>query len=638
MNERERVTGESGNERERVTGESGNERERVTGESGSERERVTGESGNERPVRSLWRAMSTQRRELAVAALMGGIASLSAVALLGVSGWLISTAATMPPVLTLTVAAVMVRFLALSRAIFRYVERLVGHDAAFRGLSQLRVSIYSQLERLAPTGLRAFGRGDLLARLVSDVDAALDLPLRVVLPWLQAVLVSVATVAFLGWLLPGTGAVVGTLCVISVAVVPWIVASTARAAEARMAPARADLTSAVVRALDATPEISAFGATRAVTARVGLLDDALTRLNVRESYALGLGGGIGTVVQGLGVVAALVIAVPAVIDGRIEPVWLAVAALLPLALFDVLATLPASALAYQRVRGSAVRIAEVEDVPLPVPEPDDPVDLPEAFTGVSLVGVSARWVDGDDALAHVDLQVAPGSRVAVVGPSGAGKSTLASVLMGFLRYDGSVTVSGVQVAGADGDDLRHHVGLLTQRAHIFDTTIADNVRIGRPDATPAEIQAAVDAAQLSDWIARLPLGVDTPVGSFGLSVSGGEGQRIALARLLLAGRSLVILDEPTEHLDGATAEALTTTMMQALADSTVLLITHRLMGVEGFDRIVELDRGRVVDQGTHEELMARGGWYAQQWTLESDRRDMARLVPQLPIGIAVPAP
>ena len=178
------------------------------------------------PVRTLWNAMSSQRRELALAGVLGAVASASAVALLGVSAWLIATASTMPPVLTLTVAAVLVRTFALSRAVFRYGERIVGHDAAFRGLTELRVVVYGHLERLAPTGLAAFGRGDLLSRLVADVDAALDLPLRVILPWAQAALVSLATVAFLVVLLPPAGVAIGVLVVIGLALTPWLVART----------------------------------------------------------------------------------------------------------------------------------------------------------------------------------------------------------------------------------------------------------------------------------------------------------------------------------------------------------------------------------------------------------------------------
>ncbi len=586
----------------------------------------------------LWRAMSDQRRQLVVAGVLGALASASAVALLGASAWLISRAAEMPPVLTLTVAAVTVRFLALSRAVFRYAERLVGHDAAFRGLTQLRVVVYRQLERIAPSGMAQFGRGDLLARLVADVDAALDLPLRIVLPWLQAVLVSVATVLFLVWLSPSAGLVVGLLSVAALTATPWLVAMTARAAEARMAPARGLLSAAVVRALDATAELSAFGIRGRAAARVRVLDDELTGLNQRQAFSLGLGGGIGILVQGAAVTAALVLAIPQVAAGELAPVWLAVVVLVPLALFDVLATLPGAALSFQQLRGSARRLQELELSPAPVSDPELPAAMPTAFTGLRVSGLEAEWVTGSVVLSGVDFEVRPGERIAVVGPSGSGKSTLAAVLMGFLPYRGAIALSGVELRDADGDEARRLLGLLSQQAHIFDTTIADNVRIGDPGATDEAVAAALARAQLAEWVDSLPEGAGTTVGSFGVAVSGGERQRIALARLLLADRPVVILDEPTEHLDGPTADALTDTFGEVFADRTTLLITHRLRGLETADQIIELSDGRIVGRGTHGDLLAQGGWYAEQWWAEAEREDMAALLPQLPVGRAVSLP
>ncbi|MHB1066105.1 MAG: thiol reductant ABC exporter subunit CydC [Candidatus Nanopelagicales bacterium] len=593
------------------------------------------------PVRVVWRHMAPQRRELAAAGILGALASISAVALLGTSGWLISRAAEQPAVLTLGVAAVLVRTFALSRALFRYAERLVGHDAAFRGLTGLRVFVYGELERLAPNGLAAFGRGDALTRLVNDVDAALDLPVRVVLPWAQAVLVSAATLLFLGWLLPAAAALVAALALAALVAVPWLVARTARAAEHRMAPARAELSAAVVEVLDATPDLTAFGASGQAAAAIRRMDDGLTRLNAREAFALGTGGGIGILVQGAAVAGSLMVAVPAVTAGRLAPVWLAVAALLPLALFDVLATLPASALAYQRLRGSAARLVDVEQAPTPVPPRASPLAAPAAFAGMDLVDVSATWVPPDrpaqaaPTLRGITMHVDPGERVGVVGPSGAGKSTLAAVLMGFLPYSGSLLLSGSQVRDLDGDVLRESIGLLSQQAHLFDTTIADNVRLGDRSATADDIRDALRRARLIDWVDRLPEGVDTVVGSFGAAVSGGERQRIALARVLLGRRRLVILDEPTEHLDAPTADALAATFDTSLAGTSLVVITHRLADLRGVDRIVELQDGSIAAQGTHEELLAAGGWYARQWRVEAEQRDLAALLPRLPVGTAV---
>ena len=321
------------------------------------------------PTRRMWTAMGTERRELALAGIVGMLASLSAVALLGTSAWLISRAAEAPPVLTLTVAAVMVRAFALGRAVLRYVDRLIGHDAAFRGLTALRVAVYDRLEVLAPVGLARFARGDLLNRLVADVDAALDLPLRVVLPWVQAALVSAATVAFCVWLVPDAGIVIGIVAVIALTLSPIAVARLAAGVERAVAPTRAVLSERVVIALDASPDLLVYGRVPDAQRSIDDVDASLTSLARRSAFALGFGGGTTTFLQGIAVVGALTLSIPRVVDGPLEPVWLAVIALVPLALFEVTGVLPSAALALNRVRGSADRLAAVEDQPDPVTRP-----------------------------------------------------------------------------------------------------------------------------------------------------------------------------------------------------------------------------------------------------------------------------
>lgn len=587
------------------------------------------------PVRVLWRNMSDERHQLALAALLGAIASASAVALLGASGYLISWASELPPVLTLTTAAVMVRAFALSRGIFRYVERLVGHEAAFRGLTALRVRVYERLETLAPVGLARFTRGDLLSRIVADVDAAMDIPLRVILPWAQAIIVSFATAAFLVWLLPPVAAVIAGLAVIAIAGTPALVNARVRKAERALAPSRAAMREVVVNTLDAQADLLAFGATSSALATVQSRDSILTRIAKREAGSLGIAGGIGILVQGVAVVASLSLAIPAVTAGDLPPVWLAVVTFLPLALFDVLNGLPTSAVAYQSIRGSAQRVVDLDELPLPVHEPSHPVAIPTGFTGIHCSGLTAGW-NGHAVLHGVTFNVYPGERVALVGPSGSGKSTIAAALMGFISYEGEVQVNGVDIRDVNADELRRHVTLLTQRAHMFDTSIADNVRIGDPQATDDQVHAALTHANIAHWVDQLPEGINTEVGAFGTAISGGERQRIALARVLLAQRPCIILDEPTEHLDAQTAEQLDHTMLQATQENTAVIITHRLHDVADANRIYVLEGGRVVAEGDHATVMARSPWFAQQWRREEGLQHMRDVIGDLPIGLGVP--
>lgn len=588
------------------------------------------------PMRQMWSGMRGQRGRLALAALFGFIAAASSVALLGTSGWLISYAAQMPPVLSLSVAAVLVRTFALSRSAFRYLERLVGHDAALRGLTSLRVRIYDRLEQLSPVGLTRFRRGDLLARLVADIDAALDLPLRVMLPWAQAGLVSIATVAFLAWLVPGAGLALGIAVLLGLVVVPWLAARIAARAQARLAATRGALSASVVASVEGSPDLLAFGATDAAIATIADRDAHLTAIARREAAGLGLGAGLGVVIQGLAVVACLVAAVPAVNDGRIGPAWLAVAALLPLAAYDVVMTLPSSAIAYQRVRASAVRVAEVLDSPLPVTDPSEPDAAPSPPFVIDCRGLVARWTpDADPTLRGIDFHLGARERVAVVGPSGAGKSTLAAVLNKFLAYEGSATVGDREISRLDGDAVRRDIGALGQDSHVFDTTLRDNLRLGWRDAADAVMYDVLARVRLDEWVATLPRGLDTELGPRGAAMSGGERQRLALARLLLADRRVLVLDEPTEHLDTQTADQLTDDLLDATRDRSTILITHRLRGLDRVDRIVVLIHGQVRAEGTHEELVSRGGWYADQWAAEVDRADLAALARRIPAGTAL---
>ncbi|MFJ3527767.1 thiol reductant ABC exporter subunit CydD [Streptomyces sp. NPDC090132] len=554
-------------------------------------------------------AAGAQRGRLALALLLGSLALGSAVGLMAVSGWLISRASEQPPVLYLMVAVTATRAFGIGRAVFRYAERLVSHDAVLRMLAALRVDVYRGLERIAPAGLRRTRRGDLLSRLVADVDALQDYWLRWLLPAGTAVLVGAAAAGFTGWLLPEAGAVLAAGLLLAGVGVPLVSGACARRTERRLAPARAELATRITDLLGGTAELTVAGALPGRSARTREADGVLTRIASRAATATALGGGLTALIGGLTVVAAALVALPAVADGRLAGVELAVVVLTPLAAFEAVTGLPLAVQYRQRVKRSAERVYEVLDAPVPVREPANPAEAPASPFPLEVRGLSARYAGAEhDALADVDLTLEAGKRIAVVGPSGSGKTTLAQVLLRFLdARAGTYRIGGVDASALDGDTVRRSVGLCAQDAHIFDSSIRENLRLARTGATDAELRDALARARLLDWAEALPDGLDTLVGEHGARLSGGQRQRLALARALLADFPVLVLDEPAEHLDLPTADALTADLLVATRGRTTVLITHRLEGLDAVDEVVVLDAGAVVQRGPYAALVAVDG-------------------------------
>ncbi len=540
---------------------------------------------------------------------LGSLALGSAVGLMATSGWLISRASQQPPVLYLMVAVTATRAFGIGRAVFRYAERLVSHDAVLRMLADTRVAVYRRLERLAPAGLRGTRRGDLLTRLVADVDAFQDYWLRWLLPAGVALTVSAASVGFTAWLLPEAGAVLAAGLLAAGAGVPLLTATAARRTERRLAPARGVLATRVTDLLTGTAELTVSGALPARTDAVRRADGTLTRIAARAAAVTGLGDGLTALVSGLTVTATAAFGAQAVAAGRLSGVAMAVVVLTPLAAFEAVLGLPLAARYRQRVRRSAERVYEVLDAPEPVREPVAPRQAPASPFPVVVKGVTARYAgQRREALAGLDLTLEEGRRVAVVGASGSGKTTLAQVLLRFLDPEaGSYTLAGVDACALDGDDVRRFVGLCAQDAHLFDSSVRENLLLARKDATEADLRAALDRARLLDWVDALPDGLDTLVGEHGARLSGGQRQRLALARALLAGFPVLVLDEPAEHLDLPTADALTADLLAATEGRTTLLITHRLAGLDAVDEVIVLDAGRVVQRGPYERLVTEDG-------------------------------
>ncbi|MFI1419772.1 thiol reductant ABC exporter subunit CydD [Streptomyces sp. NPDC020731] len=556
------------------------------------------------------RALSGARRgRITLALLLGTLALGSAVGLMATSGWLISRASQQPPVLYLMMAVTATRAFGIGRAVFRYAERLVSHDAVLRMLADTRVAVYRRLERLAPAGLRGTRRGDLLSRLVSDVDALQDYWLRWLLPAGAAVAVSALSVGFTAWLLPEAGAVLAAGLLAAGAGVPLLTGAVARRAERRLAPARGVLATRVTDLLTGTAELTVAGALPTRTAEARRADGTLTRIASRAATATALGDGLSALISGLTVAAAALVGARAVATGRLDGVTLAVVVLTPLAAFEAVLGMPLAVQYRQRVRRSAERVYEVLDAPVPVREPEAPRQAPASPFPLVVKGLAARHPGQDrDALAGVDLTLERGRRIAVVGPSGSGKTTLAQALLRFLDPGaGAYTLAGVDAYSLDGDDVRRLVGLCAQDAHLFNSSVRENLLLARKDATEDELRDALRRVRLLEWADGLPEGLDTLVGEHGARLSGGQRQRLALARALLADFPVLVLDEPAEHLDLPTADALTADLLAATEGRTTLLITHRLAGLEAVDEVVVLDEGRVVQSGPYAELASVAG-------------------------------
>ena len=555
------------------------------------------------------------RRRLASASMLGAGAIGASIALMGTSAWLISRAAQHPTEASLTLAIVGVQFFGLSRGFLRYAERLVGHDAALRVLADLRVRVYQRLEAAAPAGLPLFRRGDLVARVVHDVDSLQDVALRVIEPFVVAGLVGAATVAAVWWIFPQAGLVLLAALALSATTVPWLTGRLATRAEAAQATVRGELAAEVVDLVAGAPELVVMGGTGVQLGRIEEADGRLRSLARRGAGTAGIGLAVTTALAGLASWGGLTLGVGATHGGSLNGAVLAVLALVPLAAVELVSPLPAATQALQRSRVAAGRVFAAMDTPAAVSDPRQPVAVGDGPHAVELNAVWASYPGaGRAVLRGVDLSLRPGRRVALVGPSGAGKSTLADVLVRFLPCDaGEATLDGMPFERYEADDVRRVVGLVEQRPHLFDTTLAENLRIGSRSASDAQLEDVLERVGLGPWLAGLPEGLSTEVGAMGTRLSGGQRQRVAVARALLARFPILVLDEPAEHLDPAAADALTVDLLEVTEGTATLLITHRLAGLEQVDEIMVLEGGVVAERGTHEALLAAGGRYAALW-------------------------
>jgi ATP-binding cassette subfamily C protein CydCD len=520
---------------------------------------------------------------LSLAVLMGAAAAGAAIGLSSASAYLISRASQQPPILDLMVTITAVRFFGISRGVFRV-------------LAHIRGRVYERLERLAPAGLDDFRSGDLLARLVDDIDGLADVWLRVLLPYLTAALTTVVAVALVWYLVPLAGFALGASLLFVAFAVPVLTASVARAAERRIAAIRGELAAETLEVLAGASELLVSGATRKRLDCLSEIDGRLAGAEMRTSGGLGLGALLSSLAGGVAVWLGLAAGIVAVRAGALDGVALAVVALTPLAVHESVMGLSAAAQHVPALGSMAGRVLEVTARPDPVVEPATPALPPNGPFGLRVRNLRAAYGPDSATLEFPDVELEAGGRLLVTGPSGSGKTTFANLLVRFL----DPSAGSIELVGSDGSadigslssaDVRRIVCLCEQEPHVFDTSIVENLRLARPDATDSDIHAALARAQLGSWIDSLPQGISTLVGEHGARVSGGQRQRLALARALLADAPIVVFDEPTEHVDEQMAAALTADLLGAAAGRTVVMITHRPELIESTGWTARIDLG-----------------------------------------------
>ena len=556
---------------------------------------------------------------VALSILLSTLTIGSSVALIGVSAWLISTAAIATSVADLGVAVVATRLFGITRAIFRYLERLVSHNVTFQLLAHLRVWFYQKLEPLAPARLMNYKSGDLLARVIGDVETLENFYVRVVSPSLTAIFIGIFTSLFFASFYPVIAYVLIGLFLALGLILPLAAQIISNKTGQRLITERAYIQTQLVDGIQGLADIISFGREKDRSQMLASTGKDYALMQKKMARISGVHSALGTLLTNFGLWLVLFLVIPQVTAGNLDGVMIGTFALMTFASFEAVNPLPLAAQMWNPSREAAKRLFDVVDaMPMVSDIPNGGTATIQSST-LELSNVTFSYPkQSTAALQNISFTLAEGKSIAIVGPSGAGKSTIANLLLRFWDYEsGEICLGGESLKSLKQDEVRERFALVSQNSHFFNASIRENLRLARPKITSDEIEAAAKSAEIHDFITSLPKGYETFIGEHGLRLSGGERQRLAIARALLKDTPILILDEPTANLDPITEKKVLNTLFEIMRMKTSLLITHRLVGLENMDEIIVMDHGKIVEHGTHNELLKSEGIYQRLWNLQN---------------------
>lgn len=575
-------------------------------------------------LRRLLSLLAPFRWLIALAILLGCVMIASNMILLSMAAYLIAEAALIPLMVMLTLPTFLVRLVSVTRSASRYTERLVSHNVTFRLLARLRVHVYQRLEPLAPAHLLRYRSGDIHARLLSDIEELQNIYLRAVSPIIIALAISVLTFWLFAIFSPLLAWIAFAFLVVTGIGVPMLVSLLARGIGKRQLELRAELKMQLVDGLQGVQDLLAYGQARAQQDKIAELDARLARTQYRMAVISGLQLALNDLLANLALWTIVALAIPLVAAHQIGEVYLGFLAFLMLASFEAILPLGQAFQFLGTSLAAGERLFEITDAQPAVTTPARPLPAPAGHT-LAFEHVSFTYASGEDeVLRDISLSVSSGQRIALVGSSGSGKSTLARLAARFWDPTlGVVRLDGQDLREYALSDLRACLSVVDQDTYLFNDTLRGNLLLGRPTATAEEIEHALAAAQLSEFVRQLPHGLETWIGEQGLRLSGGERQRLAIARALLKDAPLLILDEVTANLDPQTERELLQSLDVLMHGRATVLITHRLVAMEVLDEIIVLEQGQICERGTHAQLLAKGGRYR---ALFEAQRSMLALV------------